>query len=110
MTKKEAEAVGALVVIGAIVYPFVWLYEQIGVQGLVLCAAGVVAAAAYWRLRHKQQDHKAFEALVRYVLHNRLPPEEARRINRRLEKDSFQRSLTAMESEAGAVSPRVAAA
>ena len=92
MTKKEVEGIGALVIIGVIVYPFVWLYEQIGVVGLVLCGIGVVAAFIYWHIHNAKQDQKAFDELVLYTLHNRMPPDEARRINRKLAKENFPRS------------------
>lgn len=92
MTKKEAEGIGALVVIGAIVYPFVWLYEQVGAVGLVVCAVGIVAIFVYWHIHNEKQDQKAFEELVLYTLHNRIPPDEARRINRKLAKENFPRS------------------
>lgn len=92
MTKKEAEGIGALVIIGAIVYPLVWLYEQIGAVGLVLCGVGVAAAFTYWHIYNAKQDKKAFDELVLYTLHNCMPPDEARRINRKLAKENFPRS------------------
>ncbi len=72
MTKKEAEGIGALIVIVVIVYPFVWLYEQIGAMGIVVCGVGIVAAFVYWHIHNKKQDQKAFEELVLYTLHNRM--------------------------------------
>lgn len=92
MTKKEAEGIGALVVIGVIVYPFVWLYEQIGAVGLLLCSISVVATFVYLHIRNVKQDQKAFDELVLYTLHNRMPPDEARSINRKLAKENFPRS------------------
>lgn len=92
MTKKEAEGIGTLVVIGVIVYPFVWLYEQIGATGIVVCGIGILAAFICRHIYNGKQDQKAFEALVLYTLHNRMPPDEARRINRKLAKENFPRS------------------
>ncbi len=92
MTKKEAEGIGALVVIGIVVYPFVWLYEQIGAVGLGICVVGLIGAFVYWHLHRAKQDQKAFDELVLYVLHNRMPPDEAQKLNRTLSKKNFPRA------------------
>ncbi|MDR9497654.1 MAG: hypothetical protein RI556_00600 [Hydrogenovibrio sp.] len=92
MTQKEVEGIGALVLLGVIIYPFVWVYEQIGTVGIVVCGVGIIALFVYWHIHNEKQNQKAFEELILYTLHNRIPPDKARRINRKLVKENFLKS------------------
>ncbi|KAB7702099.1 hypothetical protein GBN33_03090 [Plesiomonas shigelloides] len=92
MTKSESKGFGALIVIGVIAYPFVWLHEKIGSVGLVIFAVGVFAAIVYSRIRTIKSDQKEFEELVLYTLHNKIPPDQAKAINKKLATENFARS------------------
>jgi len=81
MKKSEAQAIGPLILIGIAIYPFVWIHEKIGWSGIV-----------YWNVRTTRKDNEEFNKLVLYVLHNRLHPDEAKKLNYSLAKTNFPRS------------------
>lgn len=63
MKKAEATLIGWLVVIGIIVYPFVWLYEKIGWAGLGLIGAIVIAFVMFNSNRRSQKEQRVFDDL-----------------------------------------------
>lgn len=92
MKKKEAEGIGALILIGIVAYPFVWLYEQIGGIGLAVCAAALVGAWIWRHIYQSKGDQQAFDELALYALKNRIDPDEAKEINRKLGTTHFERA------------------
>lgn len=92
MKKAEATLIGWFVVIGIIVYPFVWLHEKIGWVGIGTIAVFVIGGAILWSINKSKKDQKTFDDLVLYVLHNRLHPDEAKKMNLDLAKSNFPRS------------------
>ncbi|MBU4185682.1 MAG: hypothetical protein KKI12_08390 [Proteobacteria bacterium] len=92
MKKSEATLIGWLVVIGIIVYPFVWLHEKIGWIGIGLIGVIVVGFAIFYNISRSQKEQKTFDDLALYVLHNRLHPDEAKKMNLKLARSNFPRS------------------
>lgn len=92
MNKKEAEGIGTLIVVAIVVYPFIWLYEQIGGIGLGVCAAALVGAWIWWHIHQSRADQQAFDELALYAVNSRMHPDEAKAINQRLQKSNFRRA------------------
>lgn len=92
MKKAETEVLGWLIIIALIIYPFVWLHGQIGGLGIGVLVALLIGAGIYRHIRSERKDQEAFDKLVFYVLHNRIPPDEAKKINQNLSKSNFPRS------------------
>lgn len=92
MNKKEVEGIGALIVVGVFVYPFVWLYEQIGGIGVGVCAAVLLGAWMWWHIHQSRVDQQAFDELALYALNNRMHPDEDKAINQKLQKSHFARA------------------
>lgn len=92
MKKAEATLIGWLIVIGVIVSPFVWLHEKIGGVGIGIIAVMAVGIGIFYNFGRHQKDQKAFDDLALYVLHNRLHPDEAKRMNVKLARSNFPRS------------------
>lgn len=92
MKKAESTLIGWLIVIGIIVYPFVWLHEKIGWIGIAIIGAIVIGIGILWNISKSKKEQKAFDNLVLYVLHNRLHPDEARKMNSKLTKSNFSRA------------------
>lgn len=92
MKKKEAEGIGVLILIGIVVYPFVWLYENIGWEGMTFIAVSLIVIWVIWLFLSSKKETERFNKLVIYTLHNRLPPNEARKINTKLSKSNFQKA------------------
>lgn len=99
MKKPQQNALGALVVLGVIIYPFVWLFEQLGPGGFALLACLLVAGLVYLIVRRAGKDNERFGDLVLSVLNNRLSPDEAKRINARLSRENFPRAALVREVE-----------
>jgi len=92
MTKSQSQALGPLIVIGIVAYPFVWLHEKLGWIGISILGAILIAGIVYWNILASRQDEEDFNKLVLYVLHNRMNPNEARKLNNSLAKKNFPRS------------------
>jgi len=92
MKKSEAEGIGILIVLGIIVYPFIWLHEKIGWIGIGAVAVLIISGGIYWHMLSAKKEKEEFNELVLYVLHNRIPPNEARKMNIQLAKSNFPRS------------------
>ncbi len=92
MKKAEATLIGWLIVIGVIVYPFVWLYEKIGGLGFSLIVVIVIGLGIFYHIGNRRKEQKTFDDLVLYVLHNRLHPDEAKKMNLKLARSNFPRS------------------
>ena len=92
MKKSEAEGIGILIVLGIIVYPFIWLHEKIGWIGIGALALLIVGGWIYWHMLSAKKEEEEFNELVLYVLHNRIPLNEARKMNIQLAKSNFPRS------------------
>ena len=92
MKKAEATLIGWLVMIGIIVYPFVWLHEKIGWVGIGTIGVFVIGGGIFWSISKTKKEQKAFDDLALYVLHNRLHLDEAKKMNLKLAKSNFPRS------------------
>jgi len=92
MKKSEAQGVFYLIVIGAVIYPFILLYQAIGPTGLAVLIILAVAAVIALANRNSKQEQQQFDELALHVLHNRMSPEDSRRINRELSESDFARS------------------
>jgi len=92
MKKAEATLIGWLVIIVLIVYPFVWLHEKIGWVGIGTIGVFVIGGGIFWSISKTKKEQKAFDNLALYVLHNRLHPDEAKKMNLKLAKSNFPRS------------------
>jgi len=92
MKKAEATSIGWLVVIGIIVYAFVWLHEKIGWVGIFIMGAVVIGVGIFWNIGKTKKEQKIFDDLVLYVLNNRLHPDEAKKINLKLAKSNFPKA------------------
>lgn len=92
MKKSETQVLGPLIVIGIMIYPFVWLHEKTGWGGIIILGGIVLGGIVYWSVRSSRKDEKDFNQLVLYVLHNRMAPDEARKLNNSLSKTNFPRS------------------
>lgn len=70
---------------GIIVYPFIWIYKQVGWFGLI--ASVVILAIIVFRLlaaskaRAQQEAEDEFNDIVLYVFSNNIPTKEARTLN-----------------------------
>jgi hypothetical protein len=93
MKKSEAQALGPLIVIGVVVYLFIWLHEKVGWAGITILGGIVLGGIVYWIVRSSRKDEEKFSELVLYVLHNRMVPKEASKLNRALAKKNFPRSI-----------------
>jgi hypothetical protein len=92
MKKAEATLIGWLVVIGIIVYPFMWLHERIGWLGICFIGVIVIGIGIFWIVSKSQKEQKTFDDLALYVLHNRLHPDEAKKVFLKFVKSDFPRS------------------
>lgn len=92
MKKKEAEGIGALILFGIVAYPFIWLYENIGWEGMGFIAISLIVIWVFWAFQSSKKANEEFNKLVIYTLHNRLPPNEARKINAMLLKSNLQQA------------------
>lgn len=92
MKKTDETLIGLLVVIAVIVYPFVWLYEKIGGVGFSLIVVIVIGLGIFYHIGSRRKEQKTFDDLVLYVLHNRLHPDEAKKMNLKLARSNFPRS------------------
>lgn len=92
MKKKEAEGIGALILIGIVIYPFVWLYENIGWEGIGFITVSLIVIWIFWLFQSSKKETEDFNKLVIYTLHNRLSPNEARKINTKLSKTNFSKA------------------
>lgn len=63
MKKSEAKAVTSLVILGIIIYPFVWIYEQIGLFGVLILIAIVIGGIVAFSSASKKQEEKEFNDL-----------------------------------------------
>lgn len=92
MKKSEAQAIGSLILIGIVIYPFVWLHEKVGWGGMIGLGSLVLSGIVYGSIRAARKNSEEFNRLVLYVLHNRLQSDEAKRMNFSLAKTDFPRS------------------
>ena len=92
MKKSEAQALGPIILIGIIIYPFVWLHEKVGWGGTIVLGGIALSGVVFWNIRSSRKDKVEFNKLVLYVLHNRMAPNEARKLNNSLAKVNFPRS------------------
>ncbi len=82
MKKAEATLIGWLVIIVLIVYPFVWFHEKIGWVGIGTIGVFVIGGGIFWSISKTKKEQKAFDNLALYVLHNRLHPDEAKKMKK----------------------------
>lgn len=61
----------------------------IGWGGIILIGIIFLIGIIAWSVLSARQEEDEFNELVLYVLHNKLPPNEARKLNRDAEKISF---------------------
>jgi len=92
MKKAETTLIGLLVIIGIIVYAFVWLHEEIGWVGIGTIGVFVIGGGIFWSISKTKKEQKEFDDLALSVLHNRLHPDEAKKMNLKLAKSNFPRS------------------
>lgn len=92
MKKSEAKAIGPLIVLGIILYPFIWLYENVGTSSLIIIGSISAIVIIFWKYYSSQKDKSDFNKLSLYVLHNRLSPNEARKIIKNISKSNNSRS------------------
>jgi hypothetical protein len=92
MKKAEATLIGWLVVIGVIVYPFVWLHKKIGGLGISIMAVIIIGLGIFYNIGSRRKEQKTFDDLVLYVLNNRLHPDEAKKMNLKFARSNFPRS------------------
>ena len=92
MKKSEAQILGAVVLIGIIVYPFVWLHEKVGWGGIIVLGVIALSGFVFWSIRRSRKDEEEFNKLILYVLHNQMAPNEARKLNNSLAKVNLRRS------------------
>jgi hypothetical protein len=92
MKKSEAQANGSLILIGIVIYPFVWLHEKVGWGGMIGLGSLVLSGIVYGNIRAARRNSEEFNRLVLYALHNRLQSDEAKRMNFSLAKTDFPRS------------------
>lgn len=64
----------------------------IGWGGVILIGVISLVGIIAWSVLSGQQEEDGFNELVLYVLHNKLPPDEARKLNRDADKISFSHS------------------
>jgi len=97
MSRNNSTSLLWLVLFGAIAYPFVWLFQQIGAYGFTALVALIGTGLILWAKKRGDAGRQNFEQLVRYVFDNRLSPEDARQINARFaragEKAQLVRNL-----------------
>lgn len=92
MKKSEAQALGPLLLIGIVAYPFIWLHEKFGWGGITVLGGLFLGGIYYWNVLASRNDKERFNKLVLYILHNRIHPEEARKLNHSLSKTNFRRA------------------
>lgn len=92
MKKSDEKLLAPLILTGMVVYPFIWLHDKIGWAGIIFLAVLIAVGIWYRHARSRKQDEDDFNGLVLYVLNNRLPPNEARKLNQNLFKTNFPRS------------------
>jgi hypothetical protein len=92
MKKAEATLIGWLVAMGIVVYPFVWLIEKIGLIGIGFIGVIVIGFGILYNVSRRQKEQKRFDDLALYVLHNRLHPDDAKKMNLKLGRSNFPRS------------------
>lgn len=80
MTKREAKAVSQLIVIGIVLYPFFWFYQQVGANGFISALVLLICAFIAWKIIKRNRRQKAFDEVALYVLHNRLAQDEVKSI------------------------------
>ena len=89
MTKVAATLVGLLAFFGIDLYTLMLIYEKFGSIGTGFITFISVGLLIYYSFR---KDKKTFDNLVLYVLHNRLHPDEAKKMNLQLARSNFSRS------------------
>ena len=89
MTKVAATLVGLLAFFGIALYTLMLIYEKFGSIGTGFITFISVGLLIYYSFR---KDKKTFDNLVLYVLHNRLHPDEAKKMNLQLARSNFSRS------------------
>ena len=89
MTKVAATLVGLLAFFGIDLYTLMLIYEKFGSIGTGFITFISVGLLIYYSFR---KDKKTFDNLVPYVLHNRLHPDEAKKMNLQLARSNFSRS------------------
>lgn len=90
--KAGDKLVGGAIVLAAVVYPFVWLYEQIGGFGYLVLIASASGIWFYLSSQRKAKDAERFEADVLSTLGRRLDPETARAMNAKYSKSNHRRA------------------
>lgn len=91
MKKKEIKSFVALAFLCITVYPFVLIYQQIGIAGFIILAGIALGFFLYNRSRSKKQESEVFSKFVIDVLFCRIPPLEIGKITGRLYKSNFPR-------------------
>jgi hypothetical protein len=86
MKKKQAQGIGLLVIIVFIIGGLSKLHDAIGNSGLIILGLFVLTGIAVYIVVQSKQEQQHFEDLVRYVLYNKLPADEAKKMNSRLMK------------------------
>lgn len=90
--KAGDKLLGGAIVLAAIVYPSVWLYEQIGGIGYLVLIVGVSGIWFYILSQKKAKHEASFEADALSALSRRLDPETARAMNAKYSKSNHRRA------------------
>lgn len=88
MARRIKKSESKLIIAAIVAYPFVWLYQQIGIGGYALLIFGTGGIWVGANLLKKSRVNSDFEADALATLRNRLAPEDARAMNQKHRRTS----------------------
>lgn len=91
MKKSESQAIGYLIIIAAIVAFLSWLYQTIGMIGIILLGVAIISGLFLRSKKKKERYLNEYYDAVRCFLNTRLSPDEARPYGRTYSKSDFER-------------------
>lgn len=90
MAKRISKSESKLILAVILAYPFVWLYQQIGIGGYAIIIFGIGGLWVVSKQLKKSRVNSDFEADALRALLNRLDPDTARAMNQKHQKTSFR--------------------
>lgn len=88
--KKTKSSIGSIIVVGFLIYPFVWIFDTFGWIGIGLIAASITCFVVVSRAGNGNQ--KEFDRQVLHFLKDRYELAEAKKVNLQLARSNFQKA------------------
>ena len=90
MVKRISKSESQLILAAILAYPFIWLYQQIGLGGYAVLIFSISGIYVTSKQLKKSRANSGFEADALRALLNRLDPDTARAMNQKYQTTSYR--------------------